>query len=388
MSDSAINPKSLKGDLLKRSSKNISIERMKLSRLDALYDFLKKAHADQPLAVVFRDEDGIRRRWKWLNQDYPIPLDNELPAWICLRNDRIVGHFGVLPVHVALQGRLIPAYWGRDLIVAPEHRQLGVGPRLVMAACDAVRHSCMVAGLNASSRTLFGRLGFEDCGKIPLFVKIRDARPFLESFSWPPSVRRVVLGMAAQTVQIVLDAQTRRRRVEHHALNVSPLECFDERFDPWWSTLEPAFPSIVRRTSSLMAWRYLAHPLHRYYIFAAKDHTSLRGILVLRHGTSRGVPAGFITEVLARPEDGESLRCLLQFSTEFFSAWQGERPVFLRCSVHHRGVQRALWQAGFWQVPSTHYWMTAPPVRYGEGIGLVPFDDWFLNGGDSDLDFV
>src|SRR5207249_7561022 len=73
-----------------------------------------------------------------------VSIGGSLPAWICLRKNRIVGHFGVLPVVLTGPGGEMPICWTRDLIVAPEVRHAGVGPLLVMTACtdEIGRASC------------------------------------------------------------------------------------------------------------------------------------------------------------------------------------------------------------------------------------------------------
>ena len=171
-------------------------------------------------------------------------------------------------------------------------------------------------------------------------------------------------------------------------LSVIPLERFDEQFDRWWVTVEGAFPCVIRRTSATMSWRYQSHPHHQYYIAAATDGQALRGVIVMRHGRSRGLPAGYISDLLAHPHDDVAIDSLLGYAKEFLTSSSDQPPVFIRCTFIHRAFERALKRAGFLRVPSPTRWM----VTHAQGASnlgmLTQRDKWFLNAGDSDLDMV
>lgn len=371
--------------LLDRFSKWCSIERMNADRAGALCAFFKRAYADQPTAWAFRDDECMLRRWRWLNEGNPIPFDGGIPAWVGVRNGQIVGHFALLPVLAVGHGRAMPICWGRDLIVAPEARQLGVGPLLVMTAVRAARQPICVAGLNEAAYALYDRLGFVDGGRIPLYVKAYQPDRLLETLPWPWPARR---GLAA-ALKVAHWLADRWKRPAS-PLRVMPIEAFDERFDRWWRDIEGRFSCIVRRTSGTMAWRYLAHPEHRYHVAVAIDERErvVRGVVVVRHGRSRGLPVGFISEVLADPDDKEALAVLLAYAEEYLTSTAVEPMAFLRCTILHQAFERALVRAGFLPMPSPIRWMMAHADGPSGIKGLVRLDEWFLSAGDSDLDML
>ena len=108
---------------------------------------------------------------------------------------------------------------------------------------------------------------------------------------------------------------------------------------------------------------------------------------MVRHGRSRGLAAGFITELLADPGDRDLLGPLLEEAERFLLQSAPEPLAFLRCALFHPALQRALERAGFLRVPSPLHWMMtcrgpAPPELFWRKSG------WMLNAGDSDLDGV
>jgi GNAT superfamily N-acetyltransferase len=368
---------------LNRVSAWFAVERLTRDREDELAGFFKASYRDQPLSDQFLDDTLVRRRVRWITEGNPVPLDGGLPAWICLQHNRIVGHFGALAADAVAGGDVMPMCWGRDLIVAPEARRLGAGPLLVMTAVRAAARPFMVAGLNDDSYSLCHGLGFRDSGKLPLYVKVHDAKRLMETTGSPMLGGRAAAALVA-TAQTLSNRPRRRTR----PVAVTPLERFDEEFDRWWAGVEPAFGCVVRRTSRTLAWRYLDHPSHGYRCFAARDGHSLRGVVVVRVGQSRGLPAGFISEVLADPGDRAALDSLIAHATAFFASPDRETPVFVRCAVLHPAFERVLRRAGFLRVPSPIRWMMIHPAGAAALGPLVERERWMLSAGDSDLDMV
>lgn len=369
--------------LFNRFSRLFVVERVSLHQIDPICDFFKRAYADQPVAAAFQDDNLLRRRWRWLNEEYPLRRNGELPAWVCLRKGEIVGHFGTLPAVAVVQGWDIPICWARDLIVAPEARQHGVGPFLVMTAIKTLQCPLLVAGMNKQSYALFRQLGFEDGGRIPLYVKVLRPSQLHEVIPGRSFKNKAVRG-ALRTAQFLAN----RLVSPGPTLSVAPLDQFNDQFDQWWASIENAFQYVVRRTSATMAWRYLHHPAHKYHIGAARSGSSVRGIIVMRHGWSRGVPAGFITEILAQPNDSDAIDSLISYAQQYFAGLAEKRLVFLRCGSLHKMIEKRLLRAGFLPVASPLRWMGASPP----GVASLDIDKfrqrWFLNSGDSDLDGI
>lgn len=368
--------------LLKRFSSSLPVERIQPDQLGELCSFFSRAYADQPLASHFQDPMLVERRWRWCYEHNPVRTE-QAPAWICRHRGKIVGHLGLLPVVAVVQEQAISVAWIRDLIVAPEARSLGVGALLVLAAREVSGHPLLVAGMNEQSVSLFRQLGFADGKTVPLYLKVYDPRRVLETLPRSP-VCRLLLGAIQAGQSLYMRAPRFGRSRE--SVEVVPLERFDDRFDRWWASIEPCFPSVVRRTAETMRWRYEDQPAHRYRVVAARDGEAIRGVAVLRCGRSRGLPAGFITELLAHPDDSAAVDALLIEAERWLAGSQEERPAFLRCTVRHPAMEQRLVRAGFLRVPSPIRWMLSAAGDSLVGEGIASLKGWFLNGGDSDLD--
>ena len=346
---------------------------MTSDRAEELCGFFKEAYADQPMAHAFKDLDRILQHWRWINQHEP-------SAWICLKGGKIVGHFAASGAVAVVGGRTVPIRWGRDLIVAPDGRRAGIGPLLIISAIEATSTPFFIAGLNENIYPVYRRMGFLDLGRIPLYVKIYDPNRLMDTVPWPWIARRSVGLMVGATQLIPAWPKS------GNGLRVVRMNEFDGRFDRWWARVESAFPCVIRRTSESLSWRYHRHPDHRYTALAAVAGEDLRGVAILRHGRSRGLPAGFITELLTHPRDSKAARFLLDQSERFLVESAREKLVFLRCAVHQRNMERTLLGARFIRVPSPLHWMLAQVADHVEVDRLTRRDQWFINAGDSDLD--
>jgi GNAT superfamily N-acetyltransferase len=361
------------GRLQARLLRRLKIEPMTSDRAEELCGFFKEAYADQPMARAFQDPDRILQHWRWSNQ-------HESSGWICRKGGKIVGHFAASGAVAVVAGKTLPIRWGRDLIVAPDERGAGIGPLLIITATEATSTPFFIAGLNESIYPTYRRMGFLDLGRIPLYVKVYDPRRLMDTAPWPWIARRSVGLMVAATQLIPAWPRS------GYGLRVVRMDEFDGRFDRWWAQVESAFPCVIRRTSESLSWRYHGHPDHRYTALAAVAGEDLRGVAILRHGRSRDLPAGFITELLTHPHDSKAVRFLLNQSEQFLVDSAKEKLVFLRCAVHQPNVERALLGARFIRAPSPLHWMVAQVADHAEVDRLARRDQWFVNSGDSDLD--
>lgn len=370
--------------LLRRFSSSLPVERVRPDEVGELCDFFQQAYADQSLAESFRDRSLVERRWRWLYERSPVPMEGGPPAWVCRHRNRIVGHLGLLPAEAVVGGRPTPVAWARDLIVAAEARSLGVGALLVLAAREAAGCPLLVAGMNEQSASLFHRLGFRDAGTLPVYVRLYESARVLDTLPWSPLHRRLI-GAAIRARQSVgrLAGFVGRG---NDGVEVVLLDRFDERFNRWWADIEPRLPCVIRRTADTMRWRYEEHPTHRYQMLMARTGTEVRGVAVLRLGRSRGLPAGFITEVLTRPADHAAVDALIAEAERRLTGTPGDRPAFIRCTVRQPAVERQLARSGFLRAPSPIRWMMSAGGEGRGGAGVEAPERWVLNGGDSDLD--
>lgn len=356
------------------------VERLAPERVEALVRFLPRAFAGQPSSAgLFAGDDG-RRRWEWLNREQPLGLpDGGIPVWICRDGDTILGTVGAFPAELVVRGVVAPFAWARDMVVDPASRGRGIGSALMRRVIDEVG-LCGVLG-NADVYPLYRRLGFSDAGSLPTLVRVIDAAQVAASVGLPGPAR-----VAAAAALSLLGLRPPRRPPR---IAVEVLTDFDERFDRLWGGIEPEVGAVLRRTSATLRWRYVRNPNREYRILGATGGGDLRGVAIIRLGTSRGLPAGFIVELLARPSDPAALDALIDAAAaDLLARADAARPALLRTGVLHPTYRAAFVRAGWFPVPSAIRWILASAHGPADLARAGRPAAWLLNSGDSDLDFL
>ena len=335
-----------------------------------------EVYRDTAIGAAFRTPEAVLHRWRWIMDGNPVGSRTPAPAWVATRSGAIVGHFALIPVVVAAGRREFAAAWGRDFFVVRSARGGGVGPRLVATVARSVGH-VIVAGLNPAARNAYERADFRDRGRIPFYLKVlRPAEVASTVRGGGRPIVRALAGIAAAMGRSRPSSTHRKARI---------LDSFDETFDRWWAQVEPRLACVIRRTSATMNWRYVGHPSHQYRLLTIERAGEPQGYAVVRVGVSRGLPAGFIVELLARPGDGETSADLIE-AAERTLRHGSDDLAFIRANAFGSGIGAAMLGRGFVPAPSPFRWMVAFP-RDGRAT-WDPRCTLSLNSGDSDLDFI
>ena len=330
-----------------------------------------RVYKESALRRAFLSPEMVLQRWRWVIDGNPTRSPFGVPAWVATLGDDVVGHFGLIPATAVVDGRAVPVAWGRDFFVAPSAQGAGVGPRLVGAAVAAVG-TVLVAGLNPRATRAYLRVGFVLREPIPFYLKVLRPAEFAEAVSGRLPSWLVRAGAEAATLW------GRRRRPSSDRVRV--VDSFSERFDEWWSVVERRRGNIIHRSSATMNWRYREHPSHRHTILELERHDRLAGIAVVRAGVSRGLSAGVLVELLVEPGDRAAAAELIAAAERTLLDDPPDHAL-IRTNTFGAELGRALIGAGFVRAPSPFRWMVAG----GDGLGHRSL---FLNGGDSDMDFV
>jgi len=318
-----------------------------------LIAFLKAAYADQFNAAEYQDEKKVVERLEWARS----------LAWLCRENasGKIVGHFGITQVWLKYKDGYCPAAWGKDLIVLPEFRNLGIGPFLVASVLKEVEDKAsifLIAGVRDHVYTMYKKFGFADMGYISLYVR--------------PNIlfMRLLFHRPGKNEKVLIEKIAR----------------FDGSFDKLWETVSVPFGLIVRRDSAYLNWRFVDQPYWKYEIFKAlrKESRKPAGYIVLREGKSRGLRTGVISDIFASENDQDTTAALIDFAV---SSYAKRRDIaFIRCDILNKGVGRVLRRRGFIKMPPRERFMFTNVKQGLDESFFRDRDNWFLDYSDSDLD--
>jgi hypothetical protein len=317
---------------------------------------LEPGDAEAVLALRLRSFEGLRAerervRWRWEFEANPF-RDSAVPlAWVAEDEGVLIGHYGMLPCRVALDGAPRAALAGVDFCVDPDRRRLGLGLQLTRTFVGtAGRDVLLVTSPTPAAAELM-----RYCGAAILDA---DEEPCL----W-------VLASGARVDESA--AAPRGIRLEEIA-------SFDARFDALASELSARWPLVLLRDARYLNWRYRDYPFARARTVAAlKERGGLAGFAIALPDDALG--RGYLCELCVPSADEAALDLLVADAARHARerGW-GELYALHRDPVAARALERA----GFVRVlgHGRRFVLHAPNAR-------ERLPGWYLTAGDGDTLF-
>lgn len=280
------------------------VRQVTLDDREALFAFFDRAYAE-------RSWFKHPHRWQWLYIDNPaIPNDYGIPAWIAIRDGRIVGHTGAMlcRARIGTQTRLVA--WSIDTIVLPEARGTGIGKRL-QAANQAANQFFMSLSMSPANRAIKRKLGQVEGPTLTVSYRVCALLP--EPLLAGPALRFGRFGRAGLRIALVTGVPAAlcclyscRLRYRQGPLPLADsdvdLELLDgnlgdewnERLESW--TRDRDF--YVLRDADYLNWKYRRQPHADYQIYKLLRAGDVIGLAVTRVCNPPEQRLGVIAELL------------------------------------------------------------------------------------------
>ena len=379
--------------VITRVEKRYKVETADSVEKKELVNFFKEAYSDQFNAADYQNGEEILKRWEWANLNNPNIYAKQFPAWVCKDNktNRIVGHFGIIPVLLKFKNSCHPAAWGRELIVLPKFRKLGIGPFLVDTVLRNIKDKVvlfLIAGLSNHSYAIFKKFSFVDLRYIPLYVRINKPDKILQSKIRNRILARLLgifAGVALKILYLFSYIRMSKYNTSENIL-ITEIANFDDSFDKLWEKASICFPIIIKRNSVNLNWRFVHQPYWKYRIFKAesKEDREIKGYVVLREGKSRGLRVGIVSDLFAPADDIHTIASLINFTIKYFGK---KRDLdLIRCDILNRRFEQILKNFGFISIRSNSHFMLTNIHQDLEFDFVTSPDQWFINYADCDLD--
>jgi predicted N-acetyltransferase YhbS len=241
---------------------------------------------------------GVNRSldaWRWKYDQLPrTPL--KLIA-VLEGAGQIVGQYSSSPLDMVYRGQTVLGTQPMDIAIQDAYRGRQLSKPLFEAWTSLARASgvAFAFGFPNPLHYKVGKniLNYPDVG--PVMLLRRYVNPGLGLFkltrlpitlSAPRRLANWVYCCLCQSQNVPID------------LSIERLECFDERFDVFWSQMTSAYPIIVARTRSYLNWRYVDRTDASYTIYAAHRAGVIEGYVVLAL-RQQLVVQGLVADILA-----------------------------------------------------------------------------------------
>ncbi|NQT22811.1 MAG: GNAT family N-acetyltransferase [Candidatus Omnitrophica bacterium] len=357
-----------------------------------LIDFFKQAYSDQFNAPYHQNEEEIVKRWDWYNVKNPNVRNKQSTSWICKvrKTGKIVGHCGIIPALLKHKDTCSSIAWGRDFIVLPEFRKLGIGPFLLDSVLKKIKNEIslfLIAGGNEEVFKIYKKLGFVDLGYIPLYVRMVRIDNILKNKLTNQLVAHS-LGFVGKGVLNILHTASFMQSIKYRKQETAIEEIFnfDDSLDELWKSASCSLPLIIKRDIASLKWRFIEQPYWKYRIFKALNENGkkTKGYIVLRKGKSRGFNVGIISDLFAASWDIQTIFSLVNFAVKYFEE-KGDIDL-VKCNILNKNFEFVLKKLGFMNMASSSRFMITNITEPLNSTLVSNRNNWFINCADSDLD--
>ena len=359
---------------------DVRVEQFRVAKTEELLRFLRVAYAAEA-----RKSDPAY--WKWHYLENPNTRVDDIPLWVVVCGEEIVGQLATIPVQLKAGGETRPAIWILDFIVREDFRGKGLGKKLVMAAGE--KYPTMITlGINEQSAGVFRSMGWVEMGWIHRYQKLLYAAHGLAGASGIAPVRGL---LNLLTAPMRFGAGRTRSTERYTARTIREI---GGEFDELWERASGQWPCAVRRDARTLKWQFAEQPGKRFEIIGCYEKERLAGYVVLffrkrfsEAGPSVGPAKAAISDIFYEGENGAEIVDMLI-------------DVALRRSIELRAgslvtdvldelIEERLKRRGFWRVkrsPQFMAWVMASDVE-AQKVICNP-QNWFLTRSDSDVSII
>jgi predicted N-acetyltransferase YhbS len=340
-------------------------------------------------------------RWTWQFIDNPFgrPEGDEVPIWVAVDGDRVVGQIAVQNALLEVDGQAFQAGWAVDIMILDSHRGAGIGHRLHDAVASDVDILMALTMAHASRRMAEkqGRVALAEVHQLTRWVRL-DA----------PTVRRYLLLRTANHRWAQVAARlactvfrfdrlfprvvnpflrlrdfVRQSRRPSETTMIDEVECFGHEIDDFWDRTRGDYPVIFPRDAKFLNWRFVDCPELRYRRFVARRDGRVVGYVVLRQAEPVELSQGIIVDLFAARRDLQTVDALVRHSVAFF----GNNVSAVDCGTSVPEFETVLRKHGFFRTRAHHPTCVCRDSALRDRLEQLR-SDWFFSKGDHDWDQI
>jgi GNAT superfamily N-acetyltransferase len=349
----------------------IVIRQLALAERDKLLTFIEESK-------TFSPRQGDAEFWDWHFPQAPHTDADNLPVWVALDQEKIVGQLAATEVKLKVDAEVRDAIWILDLVVDPGYRRRGIAKGLAAAAeafCPTV------LGINTAaqhSTELLTSLGWKIVWQIPRFHKLLLPGSFV--FAGGPVAR-----LPARILDAAL--APRARPVKSGGAEVRAIDSFGAEFDDLWARAKNQWRCSVVRDRAMHNWQYRDQPGKIFETFGVFREKRLDGYALLfrrRPGRDGTVQKAAITDILYAPDRAaETVDHLIAAMLERCASGKIASIV---TDVVDGLISERLRHHGFWRVRKNPLQFLVKTREDAEV--LCDPGNWFLTRGDADTSIL
>ena len=247
----------------------------------------------------------------------PYAAEGEERYYVVEEDGKIVALHGRMPVLFSCGGTHVRGYYVHDLSVHRGSLKRGQGLALTLALARAVEERtdsffCLL-GMTPLNQMMQRRRRYHEMFA-DSYVKVIRPEEVLSIFIRSRFLAGL-LGIPLRPLVWIVDwcLQWRFRRFAP----LTQVSTFDCRFDRLFERIAGKFPACSVKNSIYLQWKYGNAPFNKDTAFARFTNDELQGFVVVGTVKAKGVRTGVIKEILADPDDEETIALLCLSAVRF-----------------------------------------------------------------------
>lgn len=333
-------------------------------------------------AGLFRD------RFDWQYRDCPARRPDQITNWVMLREDRVVGHLGVIPMDIQVGEARYQGCWGLDLMVHPDHRSRRSLAEL-FSRLDTAAEVPLAYGMADVVARIFKRRGYlhRAVGSHMLrFTSLSGAlRLVCRQAGQPRAAGRILAALRwkLHNLRRWLSPCPRPGEAELAGWSAELLAEPTPEVEALWRAIAADYPVAVLRDEAQLRWRYCNQLTPgRFLLLRRGGEVAVAAVLEVFAWD--GIRAGQISELLIpRGQAAGLLPIAVHFIADVLRR-QGIDAIL--CQGFPSDLRSELARNGFTELlpgRTENHLVYDPDGRLPQEL-VLPADNWLLSAGDCD----
>lgn len=294
----------------------------------------------------------------------------------------LAGQYVVIPVNIKVNRNIYPAILSLNTLTRTQYR----GQKIFVTLADEVYDECRKNGFkfcygapNPNSHPGFiKRLGFQDIGVMPLYLKLIHPSVLTQE-----KLHSSFLGTLAKPFNLIFYPSK-----VSSSVNIVKI-CGEnaELFDKLWHVIKNKYSIIGVRDSKYVTWRYINMPFREYEIAMALENGKPKGYIIGRISNVAEMKCGMIVDFLVEKNRKDIAAALLSHMEHIF---YDKKAGLVGCLMQkHFEEAQCLKKAGYFICPKKLEPQPFPVIykalnAMGDSEATPDFSQWFFTMGDYD----
>lgn len=255
--------------------------------------------------------------WKWkyeLNPNGFWGQDGDI--WVAESNDRIIGHYAVLPEKIKYYSKVVDMAQSVDTAVHPDYRGLGIFSMLARKVySDAKsRYSFLLGFPSEMAHGGFLKLGWKDLSSLQEHTKILNYNALIgRKFKNPLYAMSGKIFLKTYCRLTEISKTFSPRIIRGNEAEIDKVESFPAEIGAFWDQNREYYSVVLERTSLFLNWRF-SKIFGEYQIFIgrSKKNKKILGYIVLRKAAN----TLDVIDLISLPNEDKALLQLIDVAIE------------------------------------------------------------------------